>query len=73
MHKYLSCHWSPLAAYITNDQGSDTEKELVMILDENPSYGPVLVPLLRLFDAVNTKSVLDGEWRGLVRVTVATT
>lgn len=69
-------HWSPLGAYISNaDARSDSkvstggdETDLVMVLDVNATYGAYLVPARRLYDAVNTRPLLDGSWRGLIKL-----
>lgn len=41
-----------------------------MAADVNEKYGAYLVPSRRFYDAVHTQSLLDGMWRGLVRVDV---
>jgi len=54
-------HWSPLGAYLP-------EEDLVLLLDLNAQYGKMLIPTRRLHEAVTTRQVYDGRWRGLVRV-----
>lgn len=54
-------HWSPLGAYLP-------EEDLVLVLDTNEQYGNYLVPTQRLWEAVNTRQIYDGNSRGLVRV-----
>jgi len=54
-------HWSPLGAYLD-------DKLLVQVLDVNESYGAYLVPVHRLYDAVNTHDLSNGKPRGLIRI-----
>lgn len=54
-------HWSPLGAYLADEQ-------LVCVLDMNASYGNYLVPVARLYDAVNTFDLSKGLPRGLIRI-----
>jgi len=61
--KYMSGHWSPIAGYLE-------EEDLVFVLDVNEKYGAYLVPSRRMYESVNTKDLMGGTWRGLVRLTV---
>jgi hypothetical protein len=67
IHKYLSGHWLPLASAVKHNTSKDT---YILALDENPQYGPVMIAADRMLKAINTRSVLDGSWRGIVRVTL---
>jgi hypothetical protein len=40
----------------------------VIFADVNEKYGAYLVPSRRFYDAVHTQSLIDGMWRGLIRV-----
>ncbi len=53
-------HRSPLGGYLERD-------DLAFVLDVNASYGPWLVEVEKLFDALNTTDRGDGQSRGLVR------
>jgi hypothetical protein len=43
---------------------------LCLVADVNPSYAHFLCPPRRLFDALTTRNVLNGEPRGLIRITL---
>jgi hypothetical protein len=50
---------SPLGAYITDD---NSDESYVQVLDVNDTYGTYLVPLQRLYDAINTYGTCT-PWR----------
>jgi len=59
----LNGHWSPLVSVLWDDG-------LVLIADVNESYGPYLVPLPRLYQAVHTRDTGTGAFRGLIKITL---
>jgi len=52
-------HHSPIGGYLE-------DLDLVFVLDVNASYGPWLVPVERLFAAMNTDDDTSGQKRGLL-------
>ena len=58
---FMMGHWSPIPAYLE-------EQNLVLVMDVNRDYGPrgYLVPPRRLFEAVNTRCCMNGDYRGLI-------
>ena len=58
---FMMGHWSPLPAYLEDEN-------LVLVMDVNRDYGSrgYLVPPKRLYEAVNTKCCMNGQYRGLI-------
>jgi hypothetical protein len=54
-------HHSPLAAYLA-------DRDLVLVLDVNPSFGPWLVSAERLFRAMDRPDSSTGKKRGLLLI-----
>lgn len=61
LKSYMMGHWSPIPAYLD-------EQNLVLVMDVNRDYGPrgYLVEPRRLFEAVNTRCCMNGDYRGLI-------
>lgn len=63
----MAGHWSPLAAFIK-------EKDLVLLLDVNESYGGgYMVQSQRMLEAINTADISDPyvPYRGIIRLTLS--
>jgi hypothetical protein len=54
-------HFSPIGGY-------DAERDLVLLLDVTPGYGPSLIPSKLLYTAVQTPDSTTGRMRGLIRI-----
>jgi hypothetical protein len=54
-------HFSPVGGFLE-------DADAVFVLDVNQSYGPWLVPLERLQQAMNTRDRTSGRSRGLIRI-----
>ena len=54
-------HHSPIAAYLP-------DRDLVLVLDVNSSFGPWLVAAERLYDAVDRVDTSSGKKRGLLLI-----
>jgi hypothetical protein len=54
-------HHSPVAGYLE-------DRDLVFVLDVNPSFGPWLVPTERLYEASKSIDSSSGKPRGLLRI-----
>jgi len=54
-------HFSPIGGY-------DAARDLVLLLDVTPGYGPSLIPSKLLYTAVQTPDSTTGRMRGLIRI-----
>eukprot|EP00005_Dracoamoeba_jomungandri_P011102 CAMPEP_0174266204 /NCGR_PEP_ID=MMETSP0439-20130205/29370_1 /TAXON_ID=0 /ORGANISM="Stereomyxa ramosa, Strain Chinc5" /LENGTH=448 /DNA_ID=CAMNT_0015353029 /DNA_START=546 /DNA_END=1889 /DNA_ORIENTATION=- len=54
-------HWSPITGYLP-------EEDLVLVADVNNAYSYWTADSRRVFESTKTRSFLDGEWRGLIRI-----
>jgi len=70
--KVFAGHWSPVGAYIapTPTNGVGPHGALLLI-DVNQSYGSYIVDVERLWEAVCTRDFGTEQFRGLLRITLA--
>ena len=56
-------NWSPIISYLEDE-------DLVLVMDVNDMYGErgYLIPSKRLYDAINTRCIVSGNYRGLLLV-----